>query len=412
MALARKPIEIVEEGKHQLLVKAKHWGRIYLKDVAKVQNGYAFSSEYFVKSGGMPLIRIRDIDRTTTVDRYIGEFPKDYIVKRGDILIGMDGDFNAAIWKGEEALLNQRVCRIIPKPEKFDPKFLFLCLQPFLNAINQETSSVTVKHLSSRTIEDIPLPHPPSKEQAAIVSKIEELFSELDKGIESLRTAQQQLRTYRQSVLNSILTEQNLLPIDSLIDKLDQGWSPKCENEASKNNDEWAVIKTTAIQHGRFADSENKILPKNLKPREQHELKAGDILITRAGPRIRVGVCCMVRHTRPKLINCDKVYRIKVNKKLISPEYFELVLNTPKYQTEIENQKTGISDSGLNLTQKGFLKIEIPVPSPKKQQQIVEEIERLLTVADKMEESISQSLRQAEALRQSILKMAFEGRLV
>ena len=70
MALGRKPIEIVNDGKHQLLTKAEHWGRIYLKEVAKVQNGYAFSSNNFVKSGGMPLIRIRDIDRDITVYRF------------------------------------------------------------------------------------------------------------------------------------------------------------------------------------------------------------------------------------------------------------------------------------------------------------------------------------------------------
>jgi type I restriction enzyme, S subunit len=144
----------------------------------------------------------------------------------------------------------------------------------------------------------------------------------------------------------------------------------------------------------------------------QHELKVGDILITRAGPRIRVGVCCMIRTTRTRLINCDKVYRIKVNNQLITPEYFELVLNTPFYQREIEKMKSGISDSGLNLTQSKFLKIEIPIPSFEEQKRIVDEIESKLTVCDKIEETITNSLLQAESLRQSILKKAFEGKLI
>ena len=141
-------------------------------------------------------------------------------------------------------------------------------------------------------------------------------------------------------------------------------------------------------------------------------LIVGDILITRAGPRVRVGVCCMVRKTRPRLINCDKVYRIKANTKIILPEYFELILNTPYYQREIEKMKTGISDSGLNLTQTKFLKIEIPIPSLKKQKLIVSEIECKLSVCDKIKETISHSLQQAETLRQSILKKAFEGKLI
>ena len=74
-------------------------------------------------------------------------------------------------------------------------------MQPYLNAINQETSSVTVKHLSSRTIEEIPLPFPPLPEQRRIVARIEELFSELDNGIANLKKAGEQLKTYRQAVL-------------------------------------------------------------------------------------------------------------------------------------------------------------------------------------------------------------------
>lgn len=135
-------------------------------------------------------------------------------------------------------------------------------------------------------------------------------------------------------------------------------------------------------------------------------------MITRAGPRVRVGVCCMVKHTRPRLLNCDKVYRIKVNRKLIIPEYFEYILNTPKYQDQIEKMKSGISDSGLNLTQRVFVQIAIPVPTIDKQVLIVQEIESRLSFADKMEDSINESLKQAEALRQSILKKAFSGELI
>ena len=201
MALSRKPIEIVDEGNHQLLTKAGHWERVPLSDVAMVQNGFAFKSELFTHSEGKPLIRIRDIEDGGTENFYSGEYSDEFVVRKGDILIGMDGDFNAAIWQGIDGLLNQRVCRLIPNTKNFSDKFLFLCLQPYLNAINAETSSVTVKHLSSRTIGEIPLPLPPLPEQHRIVAKIEELFSELDKGIEALKTAQAQLKVYRQALL-------------------------------------------------------------------------------------------------------------------------------------------------------------------------------------------------------------------
>ncbi len=272
------------------------------------------------------------------------------------------------------------------------------------------------------------IPLPPIAEQHRIVAKIEELFSSLDRGIESIKTAQAQLKVYRQAVLKwafeGRLTNKNVkdgeLPkkwkwksIGDVTKKLDQGWSPKCENGSSKNINEWAVIKTTAIQHGKFWDNENKILPVSLVPRTQHELVENDILITRAGPRIRVGVCCLVKNVRPKLLNCDKAYRIKPDLVKVEPSYLVQVLNTQRFLNIIDKCKSGGSDSGLNLTQNVFLSIEVPFPPTLSEQTlIVQEIESRLSVCDKIEESITNSLLQAQALRQSILKKAFEGKLV
>jgi type I restriction enzyme S subunit len=336
-------------------------------------------------------------------------YADEYICDENTTIIGRKGTINSPIYVTTKFWNVDTAFGLCVK-ENLNSKFLYyFCLGFNFKKLDKST---TIPSLSKGDLLAIDLPIPPLETQQAIVSKIEELFSELDKGIEDLKTAQQQLKTYRRSVLNLLVTGKNCMPIEKIIDKLDQGWSPKCENEASIDKTEWAVIKTSAVQQGHFIEIQNKRLPKELIPREQHELQAGDILITRAGPRVRVGICCMIKHTRPKLINCDKVYRIKVNKKIIIPEYFEYILNTPKYQDEIEKMKSGISDSGLNLTQKVFLQITIPVPTIKEQERFVQEIESRLSVSDKMEESISQSLLQAEALRQSILKKAFSGELV
>jgi type I restriction enzyme S subunit len=412
MALGLTPDQIIEKNEHPLLVINDKWKRVYLEMIAFVQNGYAFPSTNFTKDTGMPLIRIRDISKDTTENYYIGDYSPEFVVKQGDILVGMDGDFNVALWNGPEGLLNQRVSRIIPVSQNYNHKFLFICIQPYLNAINEETSSVTVKHLSSKTIKKIPLPLPPLPEQRAIVSKIEQLFSELDNGITNLKLAQEQLKVYRQAVLDETSKIETFVPITEVIEELGQGWSPKCHKEPSTNDDEWGVIKTTAIQAGYFNEKENKKLPLNLDPKSQHELSAGDILITRAGPRVRVGVCCLVKKVRPRLINCDKAYRIKLKKDLIVPEFFEYTMNSAKYTLIKEDLKTGISDSGVNLTQKRFLNMKIPLPTILEQQAIVREIETRLSVCDKMEQDIAENLEKAEVLRQSILKKAFEGKLL
>lgn len=357
----------------------------------------------------VPYINIKAFEKGIISEYTNGE--KCNICNDDDLLMVWDGARCGLIGKAKKGAVGSTLMKILPK-ENIHKEYLYHFISSKFWTLNTKPKGVGIPHIEPTLLWNFELVVPPLPEQQAIVSKIEELLSELENGKQQLLIAQQQLKVYRQSLLNLLVTGKNHKTIESVIEKLDQGWSPKCLNENSQDENEWAVIKTSAIQHGHFVAYENKILPKDLKPREQHELKVGDILITRAGPRIRVGVCCMVRKTRRRLINCDKVYRIKVNTKIISPEYFELILNTPFYQREIEKMKSGISDSGLNLTQSKFLKIEIPIPSLSEQQLIVEELESKLTVCDKIEETISQSLQQAETLRQSILKRAFEGRLV
>ncbi|WP_143189553.1 restriction endonuclease subunit S domain-containing protein [Algoriphagus hitonicola] len=152
-------------------------------------------------------------------------------------------------------------------------------------------------------------------------------------------------------------------------------------------------------------------MPTHLEPRIQHEIKVGDILITRAGPRSRVGVCCEVKKIRPRLLNCDKVYLIRL-KESVNLSFFMLKINSAEFINKIEEIKTGGNDSGVNLTQNRLLDLNIELPEIIEQIQIVQEIESRLSVADKLAETIQTNLLKSESLRQSILKQAFEGKLL
>lgn len=312
---------------------------------------------------------------------------------------------------GVDAASNQAVCGIYEN-DSVDLKYLYNFLLFKRPELIQQGIGGAQPNISQTILKSLDLPLAPLPEQRAIVKKLESLFSSLDAGVADLKKAQQQLKIYRQAVLRKSLDAKKKKSISELIQNLSQGWSPKCLSENVENDEEWAVIKTTAVQHGEFLPFENKKLPTDLEPREQHQIEVGDILITRAGPRIRVGVCCLVRKTKLKLINCDKVYRIKLKDTVVLPEYFELVLNSPDYLKLINDIKTGSSDSGLNLTQDRFLKLEIPLPSVKEQTEIIKQIESRLSVCDSIEQNIKESLVKAEALRQSILKKAFEGNLL
>ncbi len=335
-------------------------------------------------------------------------YANNYLCEAGTTIIGRKGTINRPIFVNERFWNVDTAFGVFPG-EMLHPKFLFYFCQSFnFKALDKST---TIPSLAKRDLLNIEMPVPSFPEQEHIISRIEELFSQLDASVAELKTAKERLKVYRQAVLNSCLGDGTLRSIGECIKSMGQGWSPKCERISIEDDDSWAVITTTAIQPMNFSFKENKKLPDSLEPRVKHELKVGDLLITRAGPRSRCGVCCMVKQTKKRLLNCDKVYCLKVNDLIVLPEYMEAVLNAPNFQREIAFCKTGGNDSGVNLTQSRFLSIEVPTPSLDIQKMILAKIDANLSVCDSIEKTVDTALQQAEALRQSILKKAFEGGL-
>lgn len=203
MAFTAKITDLIAGDKTGLLMKHESWERVPLSDVASILNGAPFDSAMFNTTGGIPLARIRDVIAGRTSTYYTGEYEDAYLLSQGDLLVGMDGDFNTGYWGEQVALLNQRVCKLTPNSDFYDKALLGYVLPGYLAAINANTPSITVKHLSSKTIGEIELPLPPRAEQARIVEKLEELLSDLDAGVAELKAAQRKLAQYRQSLLKA-----------------------------------------------------------------------------------------------------------------------------------------------------------------------------------------------------------------
>ena len=455
MALGITPIEIVNKGTHPLLVKDEEWERVELHYVADVQNGYAFSSELFNHKNGLPLIRIRDIFSAKTENYYSGKYDEDYVVNHNDILIGMDGDFKISRWPGQKGLLNQRVCRIKFFSSHYLESFLFICVQPFLDAIHSETSAVTVKHLSSRTINDIPLPLPPLPIQRAIVSKIEALFSDLDNGIANFKKAQEQLKVYRQAVLKKafegeltkewrekqiknyelgITNEELRITNEKLRIRNEElgirNEELRMRNKENQENHTNQDNHTNQKNHSsdnlpegwkwvKFEDVLEIVSGKNQKqvqnPNGKYPIygsggifgKADDYLCE-AGTTIigRKGTIDTPIYVNERFWNVDTAFGL-------SP--FEILNNKFLYYfcQSFNFKNLDKSTTIPSLAKRDLLKIDIPLPPTiQEQTQIVQEIESRLSVTDNLEFVIRDSIEKAEALRQSILKKAFEGKLL
>jgi len=204
--------------------------------------------------------------------------------------------------------------------------------------------------------------------------------------------------------------EETLLPFENG-QTLRQGWSPQCERFPAPTENDWGVLKTTAIQDGEFQPEHNKKLPAALEPDPLLEVEPGDLLLTCAGPRVRCGVICLVKQTRRRLMVSGKMYRFRADPRIALSSYLEGFLRSHDTKKCIDAMKTGISDSGLNLTLARFKTLRVPLPTLAEQHRIVAKIEELFSELDQGVENLKQARAQLAVYRQALLKHAFEGKL-
>ncbi|WP_248915704.1 restriction endonuclease subunit S [Pseudomonas moorei] len=191
---------------------------------------------------------------------------------------------------------------------------------------------------------------------------------------------------------------------------LQQGWSPQCESSPATEG-EWGVLKTTAVQDGYFLEVENKKLPLRLSPKPEIEVKAGDLLMTCAGPRSRCGVICYVDSTREKLIFSGKIYRFRPNQHYVSPKFLTHLLRTSELKGKIDNIKTGISESGMNMTRDRFFSLQVRLAPLNEQNRIAQELDELLAQVNTIKARIDTIPVLLKRFRRSLLAAAVSGRL-
>ena len=293
---------------------------------------------------------------------------------------------------------NQQINAIIPS-EKIEGGFLFYQAQSseFRNQLENLSSATTVAIVNKSKFENIKIVVPPTSEQQKIVTKIEELFSQLENGKQQLLTAQKQLKTYRQSLLKSAfegkLTNQNLkageLPKDWEVKKLGE----VCDIQTGKHDANHASSKgefrfyTCAFEF-MFCDTkrfngENLILPGN-------------------GANV-----CEVFYYNGEFDAYQRTYVLNKIKTLPKFLYYHMLCHWKKRN---HDKQFGSATNYIRMA--NFTDYKIAFPPHTEQQKIVAILESKLTICDKIEETIKTSLQKSETLRQSILKKAFEGRLV
>jgi len=400
------------------------WRKVTLGKVATYVNGKAFKPTEWSREG-LPIIRIQNLNREKSEFNYCNfKVDEKFHVNKGDLLFAWSGtpdtSFGAHIWRGGKAVLNQHIFKILIDEDQIEKQYYLYALNHKVKEfVNKAHGTAGLAHITKKKFEESEIHLPPKSTQQAIVSKIEELFSELDKGIEQLKTGQQQLRTYRHAVLKwafeGKLTNENLKE-----GELPDGWKwvnlgDVCSNVEygsalkSKKTGTVPVLRMGNIQNGRF-DWDDLVYTDDKEEIEKYLLKKDDVLFNRTNSAELVGKTAIYKGERPAIF---AGYLIRINRiqSLIDANYLTYYLNTHKAKQYGNSVRSfGVNQSNINGTK--LKTYPIPLPLLKEQEKIVQEIESRFSVADKMEESITQSLQQAEALRQSILKKAFEGNLL
>ncbi|MBS1952272.1 MAG: Type I restriction-modification system, specificity subunit S [Cytophagales bacterium] len=456
-----------------LLSKAGHWERVRLGDVVKILNGFPLKSTAFNKEKGFPIIRIRDLKYNKTETFYTEDFPREYLIANGDLLIGMDGDFICYEWSGGQAALNQRVCKLIPNEKYLLKKFLFYGINGYLKAIQDVTSSVTVKHLSSIDIGNIPFTLPPLPEQQRIVVKLDALFEKIESNKQRLEKIPKILKRFRQSVLAAAvsgkLTEDWRLKnkkvenANSLFENIQKAIDEKLEKETKQANvngkrkpkdqrknkkadfheteldslpETWEYFRLEDITYlvtdgthhtPKYQENGFKFLSvKNVRPFKIRDEEIKYItekeyreINSRCNPErgdilytkvgATFGYACVN--------NLDYPFSIFVSLALIKPvygllnsKYLEAVMNSETVFKQARERISGIGTPDLHLIE--IRDFKIPLCPVEEQDEIVKRLNSFFELADKLESRYAKAKAMLDKFPQSILAKAFRGELV
>jgi type I restriction enzyme S subunit len=209
------------------------WNTVSLAEGIDILSGYPFDSSSFTddrsKTG---LIRIRDLVRQKVATYFDGAFDDNYLIRKGDVLIGMDGDFNIVKWNSAPSLLNQRICKVTVAGKIFDLAYLYQDLQKDLLEINNQTGSTTVKHLSVKDIRGIHKSYPPLPEQKKIAS----ILTSVDEVIENTQKQIDKLQDLKKATMNELLTKGigHTEFKDSELGRIPKSWEARQVQEIAK----------------------------------------------------------------------------------------------------------------------------------------------------------------------------------
>ena len=201
-----------------------------------------------------------------------------------------------------------------------------------------------------------------------------------------------------------------IVPLRRALVAIEQGWSPDCEAR-NKEGNEWGVLKVGCVNGWKFSSSEHKALPKNLVPRPELEIHEGDLLMSRANTSDLVGSAAIVSDAPRKLMLCDKLYRLKVDTRLLLPSFSLLVLRSKAARRHYSSRSNGASASMQNISQETVRTLPIPTPPLDRQAELAVVFESRKAKVAHTVTGVNCSIERLKEYRSALITAAVTGQM-
>jgi len=401
----------------------EHWYIKRIKETACVISGYPFSSSQFHPEKGFPLVRIRDINAKRTEIFFDGYIPNEAKINTGDILIGMDGDFNVSWWANGEAALNQRVACIRTSTKAFT-RFIFYTIPFNMKVVNDLTYFTTVKHLSNTDILKSAFALPSDDEVNSIVNFLDHETKKIDNLIAKQQQLIELLKEKRQAVISHAVTK-GLNPDvpmkDSGVEWLGdvpehwevskfgyislvvRGGSPRPAGDPTLFNGDyspWVTVAEITKDNEIYLESTDTFLTK--KGSEQCRVfKAGTLVLSNSGATLGV----------PKILKMDANANdgvVGFESLRIDHEYAYFYLSTLTNNLR-ESIKQGSGQPNLNTD---IVKsIAVPIPPENEMQFITSSIKKYIELYALIESSALEQVKLLQERRTALISAAVTGKI-
>ena len=340
-------------------------------------------------------------------------YADDYLCEAGTTIVGRKGTINRPIFVNEPFWNIDTAFGIVPNEGLCHKYLYYFCVHFNFMPLDKSTGRPS---LAKSDLLKIEMPVPSLSEQQRIVSRIEELFSSLDNAVETLQKTKEQLAVYRQAVLKEAFEGKytpDVSMIEIAMDEITDG------KEGLRRGPFGSAIKKAffvesgykVYEQGNAINDDCKrghyyISEEKYNELSSFQLRPGDFIVSCSGTIGKIAQ--LPANAEAGVIN-QALMRIRLKPEMIDPYYFMLQFRSEGFQRKIVSRGSGMGNlAGI----KEFKMATMFVPENReKQEYIVAEIESRMSVCDSIEQTVNTALLQAEAMRQSILKEAFEGRL-